>query len=312
MTEPSRVGYPQPYPGLKEDVPRYLHSELRRLGNAINDHADWLETVSGGGGGPHTHDAADVISGTFDAARIPNLDASKLTSGVLNSARIPALSYAPVVHTHDASDITAGTLDAARIPALSYAATTHTHDASAIVSGTIDAARLPATTAPALTLIERWTAAGGETSKTFSSLGTYNDLLLKFNGRTTATLTGNSVAVYLNGDSTTTNYQIEQWNRYGSGVSNNVPTISVGDSGGSGLRAAPWVCTGTLEIFDYRGATYNKVMRSETLNRYNNNDMIRSIASIAWLSSAAVTSLVVTATGTSFVAGSTLTLYGRG
>jgi hypothetical protein len=153
MTEPSRVGYPQPYPGLKEDVPRYLHSELRRLGNAINDHADWLETVSGGGGGPHTHDAADVISGTFDAARIPNLDASKLTSGVLNSARIPALSYAPVVHTHSASDITSGTLDEARIPALDYAATTHTHAASEIVSGTIDAARLGSGTANATSFL---------------------------------------------------------------------------------------------------------------------------------------------------------------
>lgn len=38
----------------------------------------------------HTHSASDVISGTFDSARIPNLDASKITSGTIDIARLPA------------------------------------------------------------------------------------------------------------------------------------------------------------------------------------------------------------------------------
>src|SRR5690606_20913594 len=57
--------------------------------------------------GPHQHSAQDIITGTFDVARIPNLPASKVTSGQFDSARIPNLP---------ASKITSGTFDAARLP----------------------------------------------------------------------------------------------------------------------------------------------------------------------------------------------------
>jgi microcystin-dependent protein len=45
-------------------------------------------------------DLADLISGGFNAAKIPNLDASKITTGSLDSGRIPSL---------DTSKITSGT-----------------------------------------------------------------------------------------------------------------------------------------------------------------------------------------------------------
>src|SRR5690606_34908465 len=57
--------------------------------------------------GPHQHSAQDIITGTFDVARIPNLPASKVTTGQFDAARIPNLP---------ASKITSGTFDAARLP----------------------------------------------------------------------------------------------------------------------------------------------------------------------------------------------------
>lgn len=74
--------------------------------------------------GNHTHPASDIVSGTLDTARIPNLDAGKITTGTFNDARIPNLA---------ASKITSGTFDTARIPNL---------DANKITSGTLDNARL--------------------------------------------------------------------------------------------------------------------------------------------------------------------------
>ena len=53
----------------------------------------------------HTHAAGNITSGTFDAARIPSLDASKIGSGTFAAARIPSL---------DASKIGSGTLSVAR------------------------------------------------------------------------------------------------------------------------------------------------------------------------------------------------------
>ena len=71
----------------------------------------------------HTHAAADIVSGTLDAARIPSLDAAKIGSGTLDAARIPSL---------DAAKIGSGTLDAARIPSL---------DAAKIASGILPTSR---------------------------------------------------------------------------------------------------------------------------------------------------------------------------
>jgi hypothetical protein len=39
----------------------------------------------------HAHDAEDIDSGVFDAARIPNLDAAKITTGTIDIARIPII-----------------------------------------------------------------------------------------------------------------------------------------------------------------------------------------------------------------------------
>ena len=54
-----------------------------------------------------TTDAGNISSGTLNADRVPNLNASKITAGTLGSDRIPNLN---------ASKITAGTISASRLP----------------------------------------------------------------------------------------------------------------------------------------------------------------------------------------------------
>jgi len=54
----------------------------------------------------HSHSASDIVSGTLDVLRVPNLDASKIATGILEVARIPDL---------DASKITSGVLGDDRV-----------------------------------------------------------------------------------------------------------------------------------------------------------------------------------------------------
>jgi len=77
--------------------------------------------------------ASNIVSGTFDTARIPNLDASKTTTGAFADARIPNLN---------ASKTNAGTFADARIPNL---------NASKTNAGTFADARIPSLAATKIT-----------------------------------------------------------------------------------------------------------------------------------------------------------------
>lgn len=49
----------------------------------------------------HTHDASDIISGIFNIARIPDIDAAKITSGTISIDRLPAGALERLVSVTD-------------------------------------------------------------------------------------------------------------------------------------------------------------------------------------------------------------------
>ena len=145
--------------------------------NHIIDNVDGLQTALGNKSDVgHTHAASDVTSGTFDAARIPSLDASKITSGSFDTARIPDLDASKIttgtisadkIPSLDASKITTGTFASAQIPNLPAskitsgtfnAARIPNLDASKITSGTISIDRLPAGALERLVVVDNQTA----------------------------------------------------------------------------------------------------------------------------------------------------------
>jgi len=104
-----------------------------------------LETASGritgDGSGLTGLTAAQIASGTFSSARIPNLDATKITTGTLGINQIPGLP---------ASQITSGVFSDARIPTLDASKITGTFSANQIpnvdgskITGTLGTAQIP-------------------------------------------------------------------------------------------------------------------------------------------------------------------------
>ena len=87
---------------------------LTLTGNAFSVNTTVIATISYVDAGlatkantSHTHTAADITSGTLDANRIPNLDATKITSGTLDIARMPAaLFQAPIVAASNIASLT--------------------------------------------------------------------------------------------------------------------------------------------------------------------------------------------------------------
>ncbi|MFZ4165294.1 hypothetical protein [Brevundimonas sp. NPDC058933] len=80
-----------------DDAIVVTHTDLDAILATLATDSELATALAGKANAVHQHAASDVTSGTFDAARIPNLDASKITGGVFDVARIPVLPSQIVV-----------------------------------------------------------------------------------------------------------------------------------------------------------------------------------------------------------------------
>jgi hypothetical protein len=162
---------------------------------------------------------------------------------------------------------------------------------------------MPSTYTPIATT----TLGSAQSSVTFSSLGSYTDIIVVSNFGTTAA--GNSVGLQFNSD-TSTNYSTTQLNGPGpygfSWRGSNQTSITVFgspivDGTPSTLRA-----TGIIHIQNYRNSTTNK----SVLSRYGYATGEVIAATGTWRNTNAITSLTLVAVGTTLLSGSTFTLWG--
>jgi len=164
---------------------------------------------------------------------------------------------------------------------------------------------MPATYEP----IATQTLGSATATITFSSIpATYTDLRLVFIGF--GTTAGSSVFLRFNSD-TAANYS----STYLQGNGGGTPT-SAGNTGNASINIAsvntvlrttsPLLCD--INIFSYAGST-NKTLLSIASGDNNGNGGTLSVAGL-WGSTTAITAVALTASGSTFAAGATATLYG--
>jgi len=168
----------------------------------------------------------------------------------------------------------------------------------------------------ALTQIGQSILSGTAATVTFNSIpGTFTDLILVVTGRTNVSATLSGIFVQFNGD-TGANYQrgyILGNNLVVSGGAQTGATPTCGLLLGASATAN-YASALQMTIFNYKGAIFNKISNSTSAAFVTaaSNDTFTEINSCHWLNTAAITSLVVGPNdGSSFIIGTTVTLYGR-
>jgi hypothetical protein len=150
--------------------------------------------------------------------------------------------------------------------------------------------------------IQTQTIGTATASVTFSSIPqTYTDLVCVINGRTTADA---NLTLQFNSD-TANNYSVVVI--YGNGSSalsvrqNNVASIGLGGISSASQEQG----TNITHIFNYANTTTNKTI----LARANNSGFVQLRVGL-YRSTSAITSATITSDGTTFMTGTTFTLYG--
>ena len=142
---------------------------------------------------------------------------------------------------------------------------------------------------------------------TFSSLGSYTDIILVSNFGTTAA--GNSVGLRFNSD-TGSNYSTTQINGPGpygfSWRGSNQTSITVFGSPIADGTPSTLIANGTIHIQNYGNSTTNKTVLSRY--GYATGEVIAGVG--LWRNTNAITSFTLVAVGSTFLSGSTFSLYG--
>ena len=169
----------------------------------------------------------------------------------------------------------------------------------------------------AYTSIATVTAAGGETSLTFSSIpGTYTDLQIRMISKDTyaGAASASYVGVQFNGD-TATNYYYHLLQGNGTAASataSNGTFIQGGKTTYSGTGQTSVYSSSICDIADYTNTSKYKtakVLAGDDWNVSTTNARI-SLVSGLWMSTSAITSVTFLPAFTAFAAGSTFALYG--
>ena len=160
------------------------------------------------------------------------------------------------------------------------------------------------------------TAAGGETSITFSSIpSTYKHLQIRGIGKANFSSVASLWATLnFNGDTTAANYANHQLIGDGSTVTASGATatgnIQVMSLVSNNAAETNMFGAAIIDIHDYASTTKNKTVRSFTGDSRNSTTGRVELDSGLWLSTAAVTSITLNRPGFPFVAGSVFSLYG--
>ena len=161
--------------------------------------------------------------------------------------------------------------------------------------------------------IATFTASGGETSLTFSSIpSTYASLQIRYQARRGASGVATTI-LQPNGDTTTANYAYHYLRGTGSAAS------AFGTTGTAGMYLTPFSGTnypasgvGIIDIHDYASTTKAKTVRS--FGGFDDNATIGisriELNSGLWTQTTAISSLVFTFGGDTLNAGSVFSLYG--
>lgn len=168
----------------------------------------------------------------------------------------------------------------------------------------------------ALALLSTFTFTGAESDHSFSAIsGAYQDLIISFAGRSTRVDLNDGFYIQVNGDSGN-NYSSDRWNaQFGNSINGFIDRI---DTGNIPASLNPAGASGSFEITlaQYADPTFFRSIKAlaGTLYAADFSQISAQLAYGLWKDTAnAITSIrIFNFSGLPFVAGSKVTLYGRG